>query len=163
MRISQETRSPFNIEDVDEGSVFCLSGSLPSRTRCDADDVKKQLRGSDVFKLHLKSTEENGDTYSETMAKPLLSLVTKYIAPTKVVHDLLTVEERGMQVVITNVKEASLNDFTDLYRAKVSATQNVEKTIKDSRALLQRLLNLVFTSSRADMVNVLKHELSPFS
>ena len=52
-RISQETRSLFNLEDNDEETVFCCSDSLPSRIRCDADDVKKlatQLRGFDQQK-----------------------------------------------------------------------------------------------------------------
>ena len=39
--ISQETGSLFNLEDDDEETVFCRSDSLPSRTRRDADDMKK--------------------------------------------------------------------------------------------------------------------------
>jgi len=51
--------------------------------------------------------------------------------------------------------------FADLYKAKVSTTQNVEKTIKADRKLLQRLLNVVIAGRRVEMVNVLKHEQSP--
>jgi len=44
----------------------------------------------------------------------------------------------------------------------VSTTQNVEKTIKADRKLLQRLLNVVIAGRTIEMVNVVKHELSPF-
>ena len=60
-------------------------------------------------------------------------------------------EEFGMQPVITNVKESPaegttglydapkkhhLKTFVDLYKVKVSTTQNVSKTIKSDRKLL---------------------------
>jgi len=60
MKHLQETRSLFNLEDGDQETVFCPSDSLPSRTRCDADDVKKlatQLQLFDVSRLHMKSAE----------------------------------------------------------------------------------------------------------
>jgi len=90
-RISQETVSLFNLEDDNKESVFCRSDTLPSQTRCGADDVKKlAIRGFDVFVLHMKSAKESRDTYSETMDKPLVSLATKETASSEVVSDLLT-------------------------------------------------------------------------
>ena len=106
----------------------------------------------------LKSVEENGDTYSETIDKQLVSLATKDTGPSEVVSDILTAEERGMQAVIINVKEQLAEGttglygalkthhsktFVDLYKDKVSNTQDVDKTIKAARKLLQRLLNVV--------------------
>jgi len=68
-----------NIElnDDDEETVFYHSDGLLSRTRRDTDDVKKiapQLQGFDVFRLHMKSVEEDGDTNSKTIDKPLVCL-----------------------------------------------------------------------------------------
>jgi hypothetical protein len=83
-----------------EETAFCRSDSLPSLTRRDADDVKKlatQLRESDGFRLQMKSAEDDGDTYSETVDKHVVSMATKDTAPCVVVSDLLTPDERGMQ------------------------------------------------------------------
>jgi len=67
-------------------------------------------------------------------------LATKDTAPSEVVSALLTAEERGIQAVITNVKEGLAEGTTafhdaprkhysktvaDLYKAKVSNTHNV--------------------------------------
>ena len=174
----QETRSLFNLDY--EETVFCRSGSLPSRTRRDADDVKKlatQIREFDVSRLHMQSVEEDGDAHLETMDKSLVSLATKYTAPCEVVSGHLTTEVRDMQAVITNVKKRLAKEttgfydalkkhqsktFADLYKVKVSTTQNVEKPIKADRKLLHRLLNVVIVIRTVEMVNVLKHGLSPF-
>ena len=111
-----------------------------------------QLRVFYVFKLHMKLAEEDEGTYSETMKKPLVSLATKDTAPNEVISDLLTAQERWMQAVTTNVNERlaerttwfynvlkkhNSKTFSELYKAKVSTTQNVEKTIKAGRKLLQ--------------------------
>ena len=76
------------------------------------------------------------------MDKPLVSLATNDTTPCEVVSYHLTAEKRDMQAVITNVKERlaegtsrfydalrkhQSNRFTDLYKAKMSTTQNVEK------------------------------------
>jgi len=176
----QETRSLFNLEDDDQETVFCRSGSHPSRTKRGADDVQKvatQPLGFDVSRLHSKSAQEDGDTYSETMERRLVSLATKDTAPCEVVSDNLTAEERDMQAFITNVKERlvegttrfyyalkkhQLKTFADLYKAKMSITQSVEKTIKADRNQLQCLLKVVIAGRTVEMVNLLKHELSPF-
>jgi len=55
--------------------------------------------------LRMKSAENYVDTSSETMDKPLVSLAIKDTAASEVVSDILTAEERGIQTVITNVKE----------------------------------------------------------
>ena len=141
----QETRSLFNLKDDDEESFFCHSDSLPSRTRRNVGDVKKfamQLRVFYVSGLHMKSAEEGGDAYSETKYKPLVSLATKDTALCEVLSEHLISEERDMQTVIINVKERleggttwfygalkkhQSKTFADLYKAKVSTTQNVEK------------------------------------
>jgi len=107
-----------NLEYDNEETVFCHSDILPSRTRRDADDVKKpatQLREFDVSRLRMKSAEEDGDTYSETMDKPLVFLPTKDIAPCEVASDRLTAEERDMQAVIVNVKELLAEATTGFY------------------------------------------------
>ena len=86
--------------------------------------------------------EENGNTYSGTKNKPLVSLATQ----SEVISYHLTAEERDIQAVITNVKERLAfydalkkhlsKTFADLYKAQVSTTQNVKKTIKADRKLL---------------------------
>ena len=129
-----------------------------------------------MFRLHVKSAEEEEDTYSETMDKSPVCLPTKDTAPCVVVSDHLNAEETDMQAVITNVKKRLAGGttgfydalkkhhsktFADLCKAKMSTTQNVEKTIKADRKLLQRLLNVVVAGRTVEMVNVLKHE-SPF-
>ena len=116
----QKTRSLFNLEDDDEETIFCHSDSLPPVTRHDADDVKKlamQLGAFDVSWLHMKSADEDGDTYSESMDKPLVSLATKDTAPCEVVSDHLTAEERDMQAVIINGKKRLAEGTTGFYDA----------------------------------------------
>jgi len=105
-----------------------------------------------------------------------VSLATKNTAPSEVVSNIVTAE--GMQAVIANVKERIADGttgfyyalkkhhsktFADLYKAKVSTTHYVEKIIRTDRKLLQRLLNVVIAGRTVEMVNVLWHELSPFS
>jgi len=88
----QETRSLFNLEDDDEKTVFCRSDSLLSRTRRGVDDVKRlatQFRAFNVPRLTMKSAEKDGDTHSETMDKPLVSMATKDTAQCEVVSDRL--------------------------------------------------------------------------
>ena len=61
----------------------------------------------------MKSAEEDGDTYSETMDKPLVSLATKDTTSSEVVSGHLNAEDIYiyiyiyiyMRAVITNVKE----------------------------------------------------------
>jgi len=99
-------------------------------------------------------------------------MATKDSAPSEVVSNLLTTEAREMQSGVTNLKEpvvegsTLLNDalkqhhsktFIDLYKAKVSTTQNVEKTITFYRKLLRRLLSVITAGRIVEMVN----ELSP--
>ena len=43
----------------------------------------------------------------------------------------------------------------------VSTKQNVQKTIKVDRKLLQRLLNAITAGRTVEMVNIVKHDLSP--
>jgi len=115
----QETRSLFNLEDYYKETVFCRSDSLPSRTRRDADVKKlaKQLWGFDVFRLHTKSAEEDGGTYSETMDKPLVSLSTKDTAPCEVVSDHLNGEKRRYAGSYTNANEQLAEGTTEFYDA----------------------------------------------
>jgi len=99
----------------------------------------------------MKSAKEDGDTYPEIMDKTLMSMATKDTAPCGLVSYHLTAEERYMQAVVNSMKEQlaegtigfydvlnkhQSNTFADLYKAKVSTTQNVEKTIKAYRKLL---------------------------
>ena len=42
------------------------------------------------------------------------------------------------------------------------ATENLEKTMKADRKLLQCLLNIVIAGRTVEMMNVFKHELFPF-
>jgi len=53
--------------------------------------LAKQFRGFDVFRLHMKSVEDDGDTYSETMDKSMVSLATKDTAPSEVVSESLII------------------------------------------------------------------------
>ena len=77
---------------------------------------------------------------------------------------------------MTNVKERLIEDtvgfhdtmkknrsktFADLYKATVNTKQNVQKTIKADRKLLQRLLNAATGGRPLEMMQILKHELSP--
>ena len=70
----------------------------------------------------MKSAEENGDTYPESMDEPLVSLATKDTAPREVVSDHLTAEERDIPAVITNVKERIAEGIKGLYKASVYYT-----------------------------------------
>ena len=98
-RISQDTRYLFNLEDEEEETTFTRSDSLPSQMKHDADDVKKlitQLTRLDVFRVTTAlREEEDGDMDSISGDIPLVSLASKYSAPTDVVSDLLRAEERG--------------------------------------------------------------------
>jgi len=63
--------------------------------------------------LHMKLAGEDGETYSETMDKPLMFMATTGTAPSEVVSDFLTAEERDMQAVFTNVKERLAEGTTE--------------------------------------------------
>ena len=78
---------------------------------------------------------------------------------------ILSVDERleeGTTWFYDALKKHHSKNFADPYKAKESTTQTVEKTIKDGRKLLQRLLNVVIGVRRVEIVNVPKHELSQF-
>ena len=60
----------------------------------------------------MKAATDDGDAYSETINRPLVSLATNDTAPSEVIIDLLTAEERGKQAVITNVKELLAEETT---------------------------------------------------
>lgn len=178
--ITQDMRVLFNLDDDEEETAFTRSDSLPSRTKRDTDDVKKlftQLTKFDVFRTHTTMTErEDVDAVSDVTEIPLVSLATKDIATSEVVADLLTAKDRGKQCLMTNVKERLIEDtvgfhdtmkknrsktFADLYKATVNTKQNVQKTIKADRKLLQRLLNAATGGRPLEMMQILKHELSP--
>lgn len=177
--ITQEVRSLFNLEDDEEETTFTRSDSLPSRTKRDVDDVKKlttQLTRFDVFRVNPTLAEEDDSDSDDVRVMPLVSLASKDIAPVDVVSDLLTAEDRGKQYVMTKVKQRLQEEtvgfhdalkkhrsktFADLYKANVSTKQNVKKTIKADRKLLQRLLNAATGGRSLEMVNILQHELSP--
>ena len=123
-----------------------------------------------MFGLHMKSTEQDGDTYPETITKSRVWLATKYTTLSEVVSDLLTTQEGNMQAVVTNMKQRLADGTTEFYDALkkhhskpllacmklVSTTQNVEKAIKVARKLLQRLPNVVIAGRTVQMVNMLK-------
>ena len=178
--ITQDVRSLFNITDDEEEAVFTRSDSLPSRTKRDVDDVKKlvtQLKRYDVFQEHTTMVAgDDGDIDSDDREIPLVSLATRDAASSDVMNDLLTAEDRGKQRVLTNVKQRLIEEtvgfhdkltkhhsktFADLYKANVSTKQNIHKTIKADRKLLQRLLNAVTGGRPLEMENILQHELSP--
>ena len=86
----------------DDDTVFTRADSLASRTKRDAEDVKKlvtQRKRFDVCRLKSNLTGE-----AECEEIPLVSLATKDTAPSDVANDILTAEERGRESVIRNVK-----------------------------------------------------------
>lgn len=51
--------------------------------------------------------------------------------------------------------------FRSVFKVTISTLQCVQKSVKDDRKLLQRLLNAVIAGRSVEMESVLKHELSP--
>ena len=97
------------MEDDEEESSFTRFNSLASRRVRDADDVAKlfqQLNKYGVFRVHAALLDpalaEDDDV---AIAIPLVSLATKDIAPSDVVSDLLTAEDRGKQHLVSNVQK----------------------------------------------------------
>lgn len=150
--------------------------------KCDIDDIKKlvtQLTRFDVFKISAplnSDATEDMDASERTARVPLIYLANNDIAPCEVETNLLTSDGRRKQIVVSNVKHRLINEsgkfhdvlqrnnsktFADLYRTNVSTRQSVQKTIKAGQNLLQCLLNAVNTSWLVEMVEVLRHELSP--
>ena len=106
---------------------------------------------------------------------PLVSLATKDIAPSDVVNDLLTAEDRGKQHLVSNVQKRLIDGsvrfhdsirkhfsktFGDLYKTTVSTKQHEMKSVKADRKLIQRLLNAVTAGRPVEMDSIMKHELS---
>ena len=125
-RISQDTRYLFNLEDEEEETTFTRSDSLPSQMKPDADDVKKlitQLTRLDVFRVNTAlREEEDGDMDSISGDIHLVSLASKYSAPTDVVSDLLIEKTVGFHDVL---KKHRSKTFATLYKATVSTKHNV--------------------------------------
>jgi len=118
--------------------------SLPSRRRRDADVVKKlaaHLREFDVSRLHINSAEEDVDTYSGTVEKPLVYLATKDTAPCEVVTDHSTAEEREMQTVITNVKERIAEGTRGFYDALKGHHSKIKASFQGSMKQLTEDMN----------------------
>lgn len=61
------------------------------------------------------------------------------------------------------MKDYHSKTFVDLYKATVSTTQSVQKNIKADRKLLLRLFNATTGGRSLEMVQILKHELSPIT
>lgn len=183
-RISEDTRRLFDLEDGEEEAIFTRSDSLPSRMGRDTDDVKRlsaQLRRFDVFRVSttitcLEDGDGDADASLETISMPLVSLATKDTATHDITTDLESAEERGKQNLVANVQQRLIEGtvkfhdtmkrhnsktFAHLYKAHVSSTTKVQKTIKADRKLLQRLLNVVNAGRVINMLDILKHELSP--
>jgi len=174
-RISQDTRSLFNLEGEEEDVTFAFHGSPTSHNRRDAEDVQKLVRQLNQFDVFRVNVAESSDM-EENSTIPLVSLVTKDIAPTDVVDNLLMAKDRGLQHVANFVQERSVEQtvgfhepikrhlsktFASVYKAFVPIKPNIQKTIKADRQLMQRLLNAITADRIVQMVNVLKHELSP--
>ena len=112
-QILEDTRHLFGLEDNEEESSFTQFDSLTSRRVRDADDVAKlaqRLNEYDVFRVHaalldLEFAEDDGVAINI----PLVSLATKDIAPSDVVNDLLTEEDRGKQHLVSNVQKRLIN------------------------------------------------------
>ena len=109
-QISEDARHLFGLEDDDEEeSSFTRFDSLASPRVRDADDVAKlfqQLNKYDVFRVHAALL---GPAFDEddgvAIDIPLVSLATKDIAPSDVVTDHLTAEDRGKQHLVSNVQQ----------------------------------------------------------
>ena len=111
----------------------------------------------------MKSAEEDGETYSEIVDKPLDTV------PSEVVSDLLTAGERakckqlspigrndcgGHHNVLRCTKETSLK-YLCWPVQRLSVMGNVGETIETDRKLLQRPLNVVTAGRTVEMVSVL--------
>ena len=137
--------------------------------------LAKQLERFDVFRVRTASPED-GEDEGEDRDVPLASLATKDIAPSDVVNDLLTAEDRGKQYLISNVKQRLVDGsvqfydtlrkhysktFVNMYKTAISTQQSAQKSIKADRKLMQRLLNAVTAGRSVEMESILKHELAP--
>ena len=178
-QISEDTRHLFGLEDDEEESSFTRFDSLASRRVRDADDVAKlfqQLNKYDVCRVHAALLDpafaEDDDVAIDI---PLVSLATKDIAPSDVVSDLLTAEDRGKQHLVSNVQQRLIDGsvrfhdsikknfsktFGDLYKTTVSTKQHEMKSVKADRKLIQRLLNAVTAGRPVELDSIMKHELS---
>ncbi len=157
---------------------------FPPELGRDTDDVKRlsaQLTRFDVFRVSttitcLEDGDGDADASLETISMPLVSLATKDTATHDITTDLESAEERGKQNLVANVQQRLIEGtvkfhdtmkrhnsktFAHLYKAHVSSTTKVQKTIKADRKLLQRLLNVVNAGRVINMLDILKHELSP--
>ena len=92
------------MEDDEEESSFTRFDSISSR---DADDVAKlvhQLNKYDVFRVHAALLDPAfAEDDGVAIDIPLVSLATKDIAPSDVVNDLLTAEDRGKQHLVIHL------------------------------------------------------------
>ena len=178
-QISEDTRHLFGLEDDEEESSFTRFDSLASRRVQDADDVAKlfqQLNKYDVFRVHAALLDPAfAEDDGVAIDIPLVLLATKDIAPSDVVSDLLTAEDRGKQHLVSNVQQRLIDGsvrfhdsikknfsktFGDLYKTTVSTKQHEMKSVKADRKLIQRLLNAVTAGRPVEMDSIMKHELS---
>ena len=106
----------------------------------------------------------------------LRSLTTNDLATDGITTDLLTAEEKGVELVKQNVKERLVErsvpffgrqkrqkskTFATLYETPVHDKKpETTKTIKADRQLMQRLFNAAQAGHAVDLHKVLEHELS---
>ena len=107
---------------------------------------------------------------------PLVSLATNDIAPSDVVNDLLTAEDRGKQHLVSNVQKRLIDGSVQFHDSIKKHFKNFwwfvqNKSINQStwneicegrQKLIQRLLmiNAVIAGRPVEMNSIMKHELS---
>ena len=131
-QISEDTRHLFGLEDDEEEFSFTRFDSLASRRVRDADYVAKlfqQLNKYDVFKVHAALLDPAfAEDDGVAIDIPLVSLATKDIAPSDVVSDLLTAEDRGKQHLVSNVQQRLIDGSVQFHD---SIKKNFSKTFGD--------------------------------
>ena len=171
-QISEDTLQLFGLcKDDAEVDFTTRKDGLPSKRIQDWDAVAKletQFRRFKVF------TEIDQDATSGDVK--LRSLTTNDLATDGITTDLLTAEEKGVELVKQNVKERLVErsvpffekqkrqkskTFATLYETPVHDKKpKTTKAIKADRQLMQRLFNAAQAGRAVDLHKVLEHELS---
>ena len=179
--ISNATKDMFGIKD-DDNAISTRKEALPSRMKLDHDCVNtlvKQFKRFNVFNTVSSIVEEEQDTIVGTKEGPtLVSLATNDLATWEIEECLLQAYTSGKQLVVANTTKRLIEKtvsfysplvqnntktFGNMYQTKItSSKQNITKSVKADRKLIQRLLNASMAGRDINMEDILKYELSNY-
>ena len=166
----------FGIKDDDDAT--CISTrkeALPSRMKLDHDCVNtlvKQFKRFNVFHTASSIVEEELDTIVGTKEGPTL------VATWEIEECLLQAYTSGKQLVVANTTKHltektvsfysplmrnNMKTFGNMYQTKITSNkQNIIKSVKADRKLIQHLLNVSMAGRDINMEDILKYELSNY-